>query len=166
MKMKFKLWEHRGLLPPDEKGQHEKGQRATPPDAGNGSQPSGSYTTDVLNYLSSAVSGTSLRGTAAAVEICAGVWQRGMATAEVSPKNQRTVALTPSLLGYIGRCLLRYGEALFQVGIHGGAITLTPAQSWTVQGGVDQTSWIYEATFQGPSTSVVRTLSGCQECST
>ena len=44
--MKFKLWEHRGLL-----GEREKGQRATPNPAP--SQPSGSYTADVLNYLSS-----------------------------------------------------------------------------------------------------------------
>ena len=33
-----------------------------------------------------------------------------------------------------------------------------PAQSWTVAGGFDRTSWIYECTFQGPSGSVVRTL--------
>ena len=39
MPMKFKLWEHRGLL-----GEREKGQRATPNPAP--SQPSGSYTTD------------------------------------------------------------------------------------------------------------------------
>ena len=153
MKMKFKLWEHRGLLPPD-----EKGQRATPNPAPNGSQPSGSYTTDVLNYLSSSVSGHVLRGTAAAIEICAGVWQRGMATAEVSPMNGRTAALTPSTLGYIGRYLLRYGEVLFEIGTRGGEITLTPAQSWTVSGDIDPASWMYEATFQGPSGSVVRTL--------
>ena len=150
--MKFKLWEHRGLL-----DDREKGQRATPNPAPN--QPTGSYTTDVLNYLSSSVSGQSLRGTAAAVEICEGVWQRGMATAEISPKNSRTAALTPSLLGYIGRYLLRYGEALFEVGVGLRGLTLTPAQSWTVQGGVDPTSWQYEATFAGPSASVTRTLS-------
>ena len=151
--MKFKLFEHRGLL-----GEREKGQRATPPDAGNGSQPSGSYTTDVLNFLSATASGHALRGTAAAIEICAGVWQRGMATAEVSPQNGRTSALTPTLLGYIGRYLLIRGECLFEVGVGQRGITLTPAQSWTVQGGIDRTSWMYEATFQGPSTSVVRTL--------
>ena len=148
--MKFKLWEHRGLL-----ADREKGQRATPSPA---SQPSGSYTNDVLNFLSSAVSGQALRGTAAAVEICAGVWQRGMATAEVSPRNGRTAALTASLLGYVGRALLLRGEVLFEIGTRGGEITLTPAQSWTVTGGIDPASWMYEATFQGPSTSVVRTL--------
>ena len=94
--MKFKLWEHRGLL-----GERENRQRATPNPAPN--LPTGSYTTDVLNYLSSSVSGQSLRGTAAAIEVCAGVWQRGMSTATVSPMNGRTAALTPSLLGYIGQ---------------------------------------------------------------
>ena len=152
MKMKFKLWEHRGLL-----GEREKGQRATPNPAP--SQPSGSYTTDILNYLSSSVSGQALRGTAAVIEVCAGVWQRGMATASVSPMNGRTAALTPSILGYIGRYLLRYGEVLFEVGIGQGRITLMPAQHWTVTGGLDPASWMYEATFQGPSGSVVRTLS-------
>ena len=149
--MKFKLWEHRGLL-----GEREKGQRATPNPAP--SQPSGSYTNDVLNFLSASASGTSLRGTAAAIEICAGVWQRGMATAEVSPRNGRTSALTPSILGYIGRYLLRYGEVLFEVGVGQRGITLTPAQHWTVTGGIDPTTWMYEATFQSPSTSVTRTL--------
>ena len=47
----------------------------------------------------------------------------------------------------------------FEVGVgQRGQITLTPAQSWTVAGGIDPASWMYEATFQGPSTSVVRTL--------
>ena len=122
-------------------------------------EPSGSYTTDVLNFLSASASGQALRGVPAAIEICAGVWQRGMATAEVSPMNGRTAALTPTLLGHIGRYLLRYGEVLFEIGVRGGEITLTPAQSWTVAGGIDPASWMYEATFQGPSTSVVRTLS-------
>ena len=148
--MKFKIWEHRGLL-----GEREKGRRATPNPAPGGS---GDYTTDVLNFLSATASGHALRGTAAAIEICAGVWQRGMATAEVSPQNGRTSALTPTLLGYIGRYLLIRGECLFEVGVGQRGITLTPAQSWTVQGGIDRTSWMYEATFQGPSTSVVRTL--------
>ena len=100
MKMKFKLWEHRGLLPPD-----ENGQRATPNPAPNGSQPTGSYTTDVLNFLSSNASGQSLRGVPAAVEIAAGTWARGLATATVTPQNSRTAALTPSTLGYIGRAI-------------------------------------------------------------
>ena len=151
--MKFKLWEHRGLL-----GERDKGQRATPNPAPGEGQPSGNFTTDVLNYLSSSVSGQALRGTAAAIEVCAGVWQRGMATAEVSPRNGRTAALTPTTLGYIGRYLLRYGEVLFEIGTRGGEITLTPAQSWTVTGGTDRASWMYEATFAGPSASVTRTL--------
>ena len=151
--MKFKFFEHRDLL-----DDRDKGQRATPNPAPGESQPSGSYTTDILNFISSSVSGQALRGTAAAIEICAGVWQRGMSTAEVRPMNGRTAALTPSTLGYIGRYLLRYGEVLFEIGTRGGEITLTPAQNWTVTGGIDPTTWMYEATFQGPSTSVVRTL--------
>ena len=133
--MKLKFWEHRSSI-----------------------EPSGSYTTDVLNFLSANASGQALRGTAAAVEVAAGVWQRGLATAEVSPQNSRTAALTPSVLGHIGRYLLRYGEVLFEIGVGPRGIMLTPAQHWTVTGGIDPDSWVYEATFQGPSTSVVRTL--------
>ena len=134
--MKFpKFWEHRSSI-----------------------APSGSYTTDVLNYITSSVSGHSLRGAAAAIEVAAGVWQRGLATAEVSPMNGRTAALSPSVLGYIGRYLLLRGEVLFEIGARDGEITLTPAQSWTVAGGIDPASWMYECTFQSPSTSVVRTL--------
>ena len=149
--MKFKLWEHRGL-----QGEREKGQRATPSPAPI--PPSGSYTTDVLNYLTSSVSGHALRGTAAAIEICAGVWQRGMATAEVLPMNGRTAALTPSLLGYIGRYLLLRGEVLFEVGVGARGLMLTPASHWTVTGATDPSTWMYEATFAGPSAAVVRTL--------
>ena len=151
--MKFKVWERRSEL--SERG---KSQRATPDPVQGQGQPSGSYTTDVLNFISSSVSGQALRGVPAAIEICAGVWQRGMATAEVSPENGRTAALTPSTLGYIGRYLLLRGEVLFEVGVRDGHITLTPAVSWTVSGGVNPSSWMYEATFAGPSTSVVRTL--------
>ena len=151
--MKFKFFEHRGLL-----DDREKGQKATPNPAPGESQPTGSYTQDVLNFLSASASGTSLRGTAATIEVCAGVWQRGMATAEVSPRNGRTAALTPMLLGHVGRYLLLRGEVLFEIGIRRGQITLTPAQSWTVTGGIDPESWMYSATFQGPSTSVTRTL--------
>ena len=132
--MKFKFWEHRNA------------------------EPSGSYTTDVLNFLSASASGQALRGVPAAIEVCAGVWQRGMATAEVSPMNGRTAALTPMLLGHVGRYLLLRGEVLFEVGVGQRGITLTPAQSWTVAGGIDPATWTYDATFQGPSTSVVRTL--------
>ena len=151
--MKFKFFEHRGLL-----DDREKGQKATPNPAPGESQPTGSYTQDVLNFLSASASGQALRGVPAAIEVCAGVWQRGMATAEVSPMNGRTSALTPSVLGYIGRYLLLRGEVLFEIGIRRGQITLTPAQSWTVTGGIDPDNWTYECTFQSPSTSLTRTL--------
>ena len=151
MKMKLKLWEHRGLL-----GERDKGQRATPSPAPI--PPSGSYTQDVLNYLSSNASGHALRGAAAAVEICAGTWARGLATATVTPMNERTMALSPTLLSYIGRYLLLRGEVLFEVGVGPRGLMLSPASHWTVTGSTDPSTWMYEATFQGPSTSAVRTL--------
>ena len=133
--MRLKFWEHRSSI-----------------------EPTGSYTTDVLNYLSARVSGQALQGVPAAIEICAGVWQRGMASAEVSPINARTAALTPSMLGYIGRHLLLRGELVLELGVSGGQITLTPAQSWLVTGGVDPATWEYEITLQGPNRYEVRVV--------
>ena len=72
--------------------------------------------------------------------------------------NGRTAALTPSVLGRIGRYLLLRGEVVFEVGVGPRGLMLTPASHWTVTGAPDPSTWMYEATFQGPSTSVVRTL--------
>ena len=133
--MKFpKFWEHRSAVP------------------------SGSYTTDVLNYLSANASGQALRGVPAAVEVCAGAWARGMATAEISVRNSRTAVLTPSTLAYIGRYLLKYGEVIFEISVRRGQLTVTPAQFWRVDGGADRDTWTYELTMQGPNRYEVRTV--------
>ena len=127
--MNFKFWENRN------------------------SSPSGDYTKDVVALAILNASGQALRGVPAAIEICAGVWQRGMATASISPLNARTAALTPSTLGHIGRYLLRYGQVVFEIGVDPvlGQLTLRPAQSWEVYGGADPSTWEYELSFQGPS---------------
>ena len=130
--MKLKFWEHRAST--------------------------GNYTDDVLAFISSSVSGQSLRGTAAAVEVASGMWGRGLASAEVSPANGRTAALTPSFLNYLGRSLCRYGEVVAEISVRGGQVTVTPAQTWLISGGLDRADWVYQCTFQTPSGSVVRTL--------
>ena len=127
--------------------------------AAQGVSPSGDYTQDAVALAVLNASGQALRGVPAAIEICASTWQLGMATAEIEPVNARTRALTPSVLGYIGRYVLKYGEALFEIGIGQGGISLRPAQHWRVEGGVDPSTWEYELTFQGPNRYEIRTLS-------
>ena len=125
---------------------------------GQGISPSGDYTKDAVALAVLNASGQSLRGVPAAVEICAGTWGRGMATAELSVRNSRTAVLTPSTLAYIGRYLLKFGEVVFELGIRRGQLTLTPAQFWRVDGGADPESWTYELTMQGPNRYEVRTV--------
>ena len=125
---------------------------------GQGISPSGDYTKDAVALAVLNASGQALRGVPSAIEICSGTWGRGLATAEISPRNAKTAALTPSTLGFIGRYLLKYGEVVFELGIRQGQITLTPAQSWRVEGGVDPESWTYELTMQGPSRYAIRTV--------
>ena len=67
-------------------------------------------------------------GATAAVETASGLWERAFAAAVVSPSNARTRALTPALLGMIGRQLVRRGEALFVIGVDGGEVRLRTAR--------------------------------------
>ena len=83
--------------------------------------------------------------------MCAGVWERGLAAARVSPATNRTAALTPALLGYIGRYLLRHGQVVFEIRIVRGGVVLAPASTWQVFGGPDPATWEWELDFQGPS---------------
>ena len=94
----------------------------------------------------------------AALEACTGLWGRGFASADVSPSNLRTEALTPSVLETVGRALLVKGECLFEIMVSGGRLTLVPASSWTVTGGASPASWEYKLTKSGPSGNTTKTV--------
>ena len=129
-----------------------------PPESRAGITPSGDFTKDTIALAILGAGGPVLRGTAASLEIAAGQWQRGFAVANVSPLNARTLALTPDLLGHVGRYLLKYGQAVFEIQVMGGAVVLNPAQQWNVYGGPSPDTWEWELTFSGPSYTEMRRL--------
>lgn len=65
--------------------------------------------------------------------------------------NNRTMALTPEVMGSIGRELIRQGEALFYIEIIDGQIALTPAASHEVRGEARPEAWVYRLDLFGPS---------------
>ncbi len=98
-----------------------------------------------------------------AVEVAAGWYARAFASADVEPAGVRTAGLTPALLGDVARRLVAQGEAVLLVDVEGGMVTLTPASSWTVQGG-PRRPWRYSVTTSGPSTTETVNVSGESVC--
>ena len=90
----------------------------------------------------------------AAVESSAGLWSRLLSLAIPSPRNRRTMPITPSLLALIGRELATHGEFIADIRYAGGSVRLIPAAaSYVVHGGGDPSSWIYSLTTFGPTDS-------------
>ena len=119
-----------------------------------------SYTDAFVNALLSRATETdrSVALETGAVEICAGLYQRAFQSATVTPMNNRTMALTPELMGSIGRELVRQGEAIFYIEILDSQIALTPAASYDVRGDARPETWRYRLDLFGPSrTRSVRT---------
>lgn len=92
----------------------------------------------------------------AAVETAAGLWQRAFASATVEPDIP---ALTPTILGSIGRQLAVQGEGVYalDVGID-GALVLRPCCSWEIHGGPDPDLWTYRVEMAGPSRTDKRVI--------
>ena len=86
----------------------------------------------------------------AAVESCAGLWARGFAQAIVTPSG----LLTASTLYDLGRDLALSGEfvALLDVGKSGPVFTRP--SSFSVRGGPNPDSWIYDLWLPGPTSAV------------
>ena len=91
-----------------------------------------------------------------AMETCAGWWSRAFASAQIEPRGLATL-ITPAVMAGVGRALVRKGEAVFVIGSRDGALTLTPATSWSIEGSAEPESWRYRVTLSGPSTT-----RGCQ----
>ena len=99
---------------------------------------------------------SSLPGFTAAEEHAAGLWSRALASARPSPLTAATAALTPSVLGAIGRGLIRRGETLHEIVVESGRLYLRQASTWTVTGSFP--NWVYEADFPEPTRSETRRL--------
>ena len=89
-------------------------------------------------------------------EACAGLWGRSFASATVTPSTPATSALTPAVLEIIGRRLLLYGEAVFEIVVEDGAVMLVEASNWEIE---ERGTWLYRADFATPEGVINRSLS-------
>ena len=119
-----------------------------------------SYTDLRVQAAVSRASGTTAAtvGATAALEACSGAVARAFAAADVSGGTFARAALTPACLSFIGRTIIRRGEAV--LAIDAGAMRLVPSSSWDVQGEVDESSWTYRANLSAPSAVVTRSYPG------
>ena len=119
----------------------------------------GAYEKNLLTAFVNAAEGvgdSTMAAALGAVELAAGMWSRGFASARVSPTNSRTAAITVEVRASIGRELARRGEALFSINVDGaGAVSLSAAGFWDVYGGQD---WQYRVSEYSPSSTRSRLL--------
>ena len=81
-----------------------------------------SYTDTLIAYLVNQASGSLAdAGSIAAVEAAAGALSRAFASAEVQAESWAVDALTPGVLGQIGRDLIRQGGSLHVITLSAGA---------------------------------------------
>ena len=118
-----------------------------------------SFTDQQIVLISAAARGSDDVATAcSAVEVAAGMYARDLSLAEVTPRNSRTVSITPSWLALCGRELARSGQFVCDIQIVSGAVHLQPAAfAYATQGGVDPSSWVWSLNLYGPSYARTRT---------
>ena len=116
-----------------------------------------SFTDAIVAQLIEGAGGDSdiLAGGTAVEEILTGLWGRAFASAKVTPDTPATRALTPSVLGQIGRQLAEEGESLWEIRLERGAVILDNAATYDVQG---LRHWVYHLDFNYPDGIVSRTL--------
>ena len=118
----------------------------------------GNFTERRLSAFETAATGADAIATGvAAVEIASGFYGRDLSLAEVSPRNARTAAITPSWLSLAGRELARSGQFVCDLEVRGGRVALVPASSaFAVQGTSDPSSWVWVLTLFGPGDTTTR----------
>ena len=116
------------------------------------------YTDAIVEALVSQATGSTTASVPSlgVVEACAGLWGRSFASATVTPSSMATEALTPAILEAVGRRLLLFGEALFEIVVEDGAVMLVEAASWEIK---ERAQWLYLAHFTTPEGTFTRTLS-------
>lgn len=122
------------------------------------SQPQ-NYTDAILEVLEQNAQGSKrARGKVpAAAEVCASLWARAFTSAKVTPDTPETRALTPEVLGQMGRELCLNGEAVFKIDVDGGRVSLIPATTWDITGSAD---WTYRVNIAQPSATLTETVDG------
>ena len=86
-----------------------------------------------------------------ALEMSAGCYSRAFAGATVQGSDMAKRALTPAVLGNIGRSLIRRGESVYLIDVRQGALHLQPVGSWDVRGPAEREAWMYRLDTFGPS---------------
>ena len=77
-----------------------------------------------------------------AVEAASALVGRAFASATINPAMP---AVTPAILGIVGREIIRRGECVFAIDVDPETgLRLTPASSWDITGGPSPESWTYE----------------------
>ena len=96
-----------------------------------------------------------------AVEAASALVGRAFASATLNPAMP---AVTPAILGIVGREIIRRGECVdFAIDVDLSAETglrLTPAASWDISGGPSPESWTYRVDLSAPGGTVSRVVSG------
>ena len=93
----------------------------------------------------------------AATETALWLYESVFASAVVEPQDQRTQAITPTVLGIAGRELARTGNAIFRFDIQQGReLVLIPAVSHVVRGSAHPAEWTYSVSLNGPTETRVQ----------
>lgn len=120
----------------------------------------GDFSDAVLRLIESQAAGTAADASStAAVEAASGALSRALSSAEVQGEAWVRDAVTPAVLGQVGRDLVRSGDSMHVIRVsRSGAVRLIPASSWHWEGGEDPDDWTVRVTTYGPSTSTTRHL--------
>ena len=120
----------------------------------------GDFSDAVVRLIEAQAAGTAAdTSSTAAVEAAAGALSRAFASAEVVGDPWVRDAVSPSVLGQIGRDLIRKGDSMHVIRVGGdGVVRLIPASSWHWEGSHDPASWTVRVTAYGPSTSTTWNL--------
>ena len=120
----------------------------------------GDFSDAVVRLIEAQAAGTAADASStAAVEAAAGALSRTFAAAEVVGAEWVREAVSPGVLGQIGRDLIRKGDSMHVIRVGGdGAVRLIPSSSWHWEGSHDPASWTVRATAYGPSTSTTWNL--------
>ena len=121
----------------------------------------GDFSDAVVRLIEAQAAGTAADASStAAVEAAAGALSRAFSAAEVVGGEAWVQdAVSPAVLGQIGRDLIRKGDSMHVIRVGGdGAVRLIPSSSWHWEGSHDPASWTVRATAYGPSTSTTWNL--------
>ena len=121
----------------------------------------GDFSDAVVRLIEAQAAGTAADASStAAVEAAAGALSRAFTSAEVvGPAPWVREAVSPAVLGQMGRDLIRKGDSMHVIRMGAdGLVRLIPCSSWHWEGNHDPASGTVRATAYGPSTSTTWNL--------